>query len=883
MKKFLSLLSTLLLAIALVGCDKIPKEQKQDPPVTFTVTFDSQGGSTVPSQTVESGKTATEPAEPTKDGFTFEYWYVTDDTVEYVFSTPVTANLILKALWNEVVISEKTPEELIQEDIEAIQASLMLSRYEVNTVKEGPVNGSRITWISNSDYVTRTGVVLPLLPGHEGAQGSIRGRFSLNGKIVNHDFVIPLSGPDPVVIAEKRTIPFTNLTTEYDVADKNVDIFYEQNGSVPYVKVSDFLSLLQGFIDPVYELTFETVGNVLTVAYDYLDEDIHAEYLAGPQGPEDFDGWYHLTMVVDADNNTITTLDPGFYWAYVYSTKTNYGRHINYDRKNPDIIYVEGEDLVYDLNKYNMDIVVYEGEVLLPYFVANQLLAGVSYYNVYYNYDGLFGVYAIPNYGDDVYTTIKTSSTNEQPIPTDLMIHTFNYLGFAFDEFYGLKDVMEVDSYYNIFLQHKNNLLNSKASVFDDELFNFIMKDIDEPHTSFRYPGFYNKADYIGPRLTSLSQMGPRVLSFYEDGLYAVDDAIAAKWGLDDASGWAADLRPKFWFLDIVKEKGVLALDEFNTSDIQESLTYDPSLVNDVLEVTVDAIPAIPGGNKYFFYNNSTQEYKLVEVLVKGLESMFLDGYLLELEQMGFVLNKVKGVYEKTVGEKLYLARAEYDKHFGLFASSILVIDANSTEVENPHEEFAGSIEDLVNNDTAVYMEMYLELMTNEAPLLNTVLLDLTFNTGGNVGALYRVVGFITDQPFAISSIDGATNSRSRSYVYIDGVPKYNHFKWGVLTSGATFSAANSLATIFQQNNLGPVIGMQSGGGASSITPILLPNGTAFTMSSNSIGAYVTGTGAENDPYVFHSNEFGIEPDFPLTLNVIYDADTLLEILNSLT
>lgn len=55
---------------------------------------------------------------------------------------------------------------------------------------------------------------------------------------------------------------------------------------------------------------------------------------------------------------------------------------------------------------------------------------------------------------------------------------------------------------------------------------------------------------------------------------------------------------------------------------------------------------------------------------------------------------------------------------------------------------------------------------------------------------------------------------------------------------------------------------MTTGGGACSITPILLPNGTAFTMSSNSIEAYRTGAGTEEDPYVYHNVELGINPDY---------------------
>ena len=172
---------------------------------------------------------------------------------------------------------------------------------------------------------------------------------------------------------------------------------------------------------------------------DYLD------------GKSDFDGWYHLTLIIDTVENTITTPDPGFYWAYVYSTATNYGRHIEYDRDNENAYYSEGDDLVYDLDDYNMDIVMYEGEAVLPYYIANQLFAGVSYYNVYYNFDGLYGIYSLPSYGSDESIQMRESSTNNEDIPADLVAHTFNYLAFSFNEFYGTQEIMGVENYYDKF------------------------------------------------------------------------------------------------------------------------------------------------------------------------------------------------------------------------------------------------------------------------------------------------------------------------------------------------------------------------------------------------------------------------------------------------
>lgn len=63
----------------------------------FTVTFDTGAGSPVASQDIREGQCATEPAEPTQDGYFFRGWYIGSDL--YDFSTPVTGNITLNARW----------------------------------------------------------------------------------------------------------------------------------------------------------------------------------------------------------------------------------------------------------------------------------------------------------------------------------------------------------------------------------------------------------------------------------------------------------------------------------------------------------------------------------------------------------------------------------------------------------------------------------------------------------------------------------------------------------------------------------------------------------------------------------------------------------------
>ncbi len=84
-------------------------------PVYFTVSFNLNGhGSNVPAaQRVEAGKFASIPAAPANDGdFTFVRWSLYPDGGSFQFdNTPVTANIILFAIWTESVPEGDVDEE----------------------------------------------------------------------------------------------------------------------------------------------------------------------------------------------------------------------------------------------------------------------------------------------------------------------------------------------------------------------------------------------------------------------------------------------------------------------------------------------------------------------------------------------------------------------------------------------------------------------------------------------------------------------------------------------------------------------------------------------------------------------------------------------------
>ena len=106
LNKVLCLFLMLTLVFAFVGCKKDTgtndgNNNNNVTPTMYTVEFDSAGGSAVESQSVEENKLATEPAAPTKEGYTFLGWFLGETQWNFA-ENKVTASITLIAHWEEV-------------------------------------------------------------------------------------------------------------------------------------------------------------------------------------------------------------------------------------------------------------------------------------------------------------------------------------------------------------------------------------------------------------------------------------------------------------------------------------------------------------------------------------------------------------------------------------------------------------------------------------------------------------------------------------------------------------------------------------------------------------------------------------------------------------
>ena len=105
-------LFSLALPLALCSCGNVSSSPSNDVVDTdvvdtdvvaakYSVTFDTNGGTDIQPQTVESGKTAVRPDDPDKEGFIFCGWFQSELSGAFDFEKPVTSNMTVKAKWEK--------------------------------------------------------------------------------------------------------------------------------------------------------------------------------------------------------------------------------------------------------------------------------------------------------------------------------------------------------------------------------------------------------------------------------------------------------------------------------------------------------------------------------------------------------------------------------------------------------------------------------------------------------------------------------------------------------------------------------------------------------------------------------------------------------------
>jgi uncharacterized repeat protein (TIGR02543 family) len=97
-KTMLIALAVVVLSLAFTACKHDPDPERTK---TYTVTFESNGGTTVASQALNEGQKITKPVDPTKSGYECKFlgWFDQNLVNVYDFNSSVYADITLYAKW----------------------------------------------------------------------------------------------------------------------------------------------------------------------------------------------------------------------------------------------------------------------------------------------------------------------------------------------------------------------------------------------------------------------------------------------------------------------------------------------------------------------------------------------------------------------------------------------------------------------------------------------------------------------------------------------------------------------------------------------------------------------------------------------------------------
>lgn len=103
--------------------------------VTYTITFETNGGSAIAPITVAKGSTAQKPIAPTKSGVAFDNWYKEAAlTTVYDFNTAVNADMTLYAKW--ISVTRETLEALVNEAMQISYENYTKESYDAMNAKK---------------------------------------------------------------------------------------------------------------------------------------------------------------------------------------------------------------------------------------------------------------------------------------------------------------------------------------------------------------------------------------------------------------------------------------------------------------------------------------------------------------------------------------------------------------------------------------------------------------------------------------------------------------------------------------------------------------------------------------------------------------------------
>ena len=304
---------------------------------------------------------------------------------------------------------------------------------------------------------------------------------------------------------------------EYDMTSASVKVYYEgKYGSDEEERTMYFLN---GNKQIAY-YDMDTVCDIMEKLYQdgYGDYEKDPDYTLSCAVDGDivtFTRENGYTMCLDFEQDLVTFFDFDSFISHSYDMTTVDLSHSSGFDEDGQAVYLErvmeqsysryGKELTFDLNAYNIDLIMQDGIGYIPAQTMADLLITTTYTLYLYNGESAFYV----NYENFLNDSNEMTGMAEKYYSAsagnrsqELIDYTYNELCMVLDYSYGLKDTHNIDSFDDFFeelgYQDKSvkEMLNSEdPTEMEQGIYWLTSRGFDDLHSKYQWPSVYAGAD----------------------------------------------------------------------------------------------------------------------------------------------------------------------------------------------------------------------------------------------------------------------------------------------------------------------------------------------------------------------------------------------------
>ena len=829
--------------------------------ITYTVSFETNGGSSVSSQVIHQGLVASEPVT-TMEHNIFAGWYLDEElTTAFDFETPITSDMTVYAKWME----------------------------DVYTLTFNTVNGSNVPSISGVYGTTITQPEDPYLTGY-----TFAGWYTDDTYTTSFSFDAVLEAD---VTAYAKWLPINYTLTFETAGGTSIDpmvIGYGETITVPNNPTLEGATFAGWYTNQtyytMYNFTTMPAKNVTVYAkWDMPDEVRVSSDIAD----------------IDIPNLVTRNIDIG-----KYGEK---GTNFTWTFSSPDLISNKGEVVLAPMGSGGIPVTIIldasygsYSDTKVWHVTVDEMMEKTVTSSIVYDFIPLSDEYIVDSgsielffvdHGTipyvDVATFLSLVDGAIESVAEEEPVEITDENG---DIWYVVKDMVVIPQGDGVLLVQANSTYTPMVYDGEGEEAILIVDTLREVENNTYEAVFdFTNNTYYSESYDFFDSLGAATSTDFGDGLVFGDTTIV--------EGHAISIPFNDYRIDLI---------EYDDTGVITYLMplYLANLIF-VGEVYYDVYfngDTVYGVDSYQFLDGETSIISQVRTSSKNTQSIPLDlriatyDYLALTFDYFYGLKEDKGVtafYDEFLpfsGDIIFGSDAAHynaifdltysldDLHTyhimtGYYTEPDYVIDLTSLSQLGPRSaayyQTSWDVDDFIEEanrqpisytpdgktavivvdeftvDTPGDFDRQLRIVQDDHPEVVNIVIDLSNNGGGNVGAVWRMFGYMTENPFYYHSMNPAEGSIynyeiSSTYVAYD-------YHWYILISPVTFSAANLMAAMAKEAGIATIIGIQSSGGASSISGKVLPTGDVIFISSNNVITVETQEGYE-------SVEYGVTP-----------------------